>query len=278
MNRKYEDGGVTMRIGMCGGFKKDDENNLFIDKLDLFREYGFDYMEMQLANIAQLEDGEFDNLTSLLKEQKIEVPTLNLFISGSIPMTGQNYNEHIFKEYAEKAINRAGSIGVKRIVLGSGGSRNVPYGFSKTEAKRQLVDCIRFAGDICEKNDIILCLEHLHKRESNILETFEETAKLTKELNHPNIKCVLDFFHFNVGNENHDLILEFSDQIAHVHYATTLGRNFPSILGIDEIFETDLIYLKKIGYNDTFSFECSGVGDNPEQDKQVIKKIKDYFV
>jgi len=79
-------------------------------------------------------------------------------------------------------------------------------------------------GDIVQKYGIYIATEHLNKAESNIINTFEENVKFAKDVNHDSIKCLIDYYHFSVGNESLNSIKTGVGYIKHAHFASTLER------------------------------------------------------
>ncbi len=266
-----------MKVGMCAKFEKTEEGFVLVDAEDIIK-CGFDYIELGLVPIANLEEEDLEDFGQFLKCTGYEPYVCNLFFPGDIRLTGPDFDKDKIATYAKKALSRAANLGFKKFVLGSGGSRNIPSGFSKEEANKQLLLAIDIIIEICEENNVQLVLEHLNNFESNIMNRFEQTAKLSKEKNSPYFKSILDVYHFNVGNENPQLVIDYGKEIGHAHYAMTVRRAFPISTDYEE-FSADLQYLKDCGYNATISMECANVNlsDNIEEYKKSVKMFRDFF-
>ena len=266
-----------MKFGICIGHKFED-GKFFIPHFDFLKKCGFEYFELNLGNIAKLSNDEFELFLKFIENEKINCEVGSGFIPANIRITGEGFDKTTFCNFVDFAVSRAKKLGMRKIVLGSGGARNIEPAFSHEKAREQLEFCIEYASQICAENEIVILLEHLNRMESNILTNFKACAKIMKNLNSKYKKCVIDFYHFNVGNENHQNIIDYKEQIAHVHYAYPVQRMFPLPLRFDEMQE-DIKYIREIGYNDTFSIECNPMHLNSENPLYIesMKMIKSYF-
>ncbi|MEG1426142.1 MAG: sugar phosphate isomerase/epimerase [Oscillospiraceae bacterium] len=245
-----------MKFGICTGVQED-QGVFLIPHIDFLQKSGFSYVELPLYAIATLSEEKFDGLREYLRTLTVPVLACNCFMDGKIHMTGKDYDSVRFQRYVKKAVSRAHKIGVEKLVLGSGGSRNIPAGFSKETAKKQFESCVRFAAEECALYGIELEIEHLNRLESNLLTSFEESVDFVEKLALPNCKVVLDYFHFALGNENPRLILRRVAAIGHIHFARPLGRVFPEPEDLPDL-RGILNILRQSGYTGgTFSMECA---------------------
>ncbi|MFI3205774.1 MAG: sugar phosphate isomerase/epimerase family protein [Clostridia bacterium] len=266
-----------MKYGICTGVKKD-ENGFFIPHFDFLEKCGFDYYELAINNVMKFSEEEFAEFLKFQKEKNINFTVCCNFIAGDIRLTGNAFDKEKFKNYIDKTVKRILAVGAQKVVLGSGAARNVDPSFSKEKAMEQMLFCIDYAAEVCAKNEITILLEHLNNTECNLLNLFEETAQIMKKYNDKYKKCVIDFYHFNVGNEDVALVEKYKEQIAHVHYAYKVKRNFPDAMRFEEV-KGDFEAIKNIGYNDTFSIECtpSHLDNEPEEYVLAMQKIRDFF-
>ena len=63
-------------------------------------------------------------------------------------------------------------------------------------------DGLREAGDHAKKAGVTLALEYLNRFEIYLLNCAADTAKLVREINHPNVKMMYDTFHANIEEKN----------------------------------------------------------------------------
>jgi sugar phosphate isomerase/epimerase len=158
--------------------------------------------------------------------------------------------------YVTGVLGRLKQLGVKMVVLGSGGARRVPDGFSKEEATAQLVDFCRRIAPVARDNGITIVIEPLRKQESNIINTAREGLALVRAVDRPEIRLLVDYYHLTEEGESPDIIAEAGPLLAHTHIANPKGRVFP--LQADESpYAGFFSNLCKIGYQGRTSVEAS---------------------
>jgi hypothetical protein len=122
--------GSRVKVGYCGPLKD----------IDAVKAAGFDYMEVRTSEVAALSDADFEKAAAKFRELGLPVLSANLFLPGDIKVTGPLIDKERQMEYVRRALDRVSRLGVRLVVFGSGGARQVPEGFSKQEAFEQLVD------------------------------------------------------------------------------------------------------------------------------------------
>ena len=237
-----------MKFGICGG------PDTFAARPD-----GLDYLECTVGHMLPREDdAAFADAFAKLQDACAPLLAANCFLPGDLKSTGPDVDCDALDAYVAAAFARAEKVGIKRIVFGSGGSRQVPDGFDKEEAFAQLVaHCKRF-GDIAAKHDIVIVIEPLQVAECNIINTVTEGADLARAVNYPNVRVLADFYHMACDGESPDAIRQAGDLLQHCHTAEREKRTAPGAAGDD--FRPYLKALKDIGYAGAISLEC-GWGD-----------------
>lgn len=238
-----------MKFGICGG----------PDSFDA-RPDGLDYLECTVGHMLPREnDAAFDKALADLRGACAPFLAANCFLPGDLKSTGPDVDCAALDAYVTTAFARAQKVGIKRIVFGSGGSRQVPDGFDKQQAFAQMVEhCKRF-GDIAATRDVVIVIEPLQVAECNIINTVREGTKLAKAVDHPNVKVLADFYHMACDGEEPDAIREAGDLLQHVHVAEKEKRTAPGMEGDD--LRPFLKALKDIGYDGMISIEAS-LGDD----------------
>lgn len=211
-----------MRIGCCLPFK--DEINIFKAKI-----LGYDYIETALNSFDSAAEEEIAAFVYTLNEAGISCPVMNCMFTGQARLTG-NDADHIYaKEYLYRMFEAIEPIKIKKIVFGSGGARRVPDDFPKEKAFEQLIkfcsDCI---APVMEKYNAVCCVEELNSLECNILNTAEEVMDLIHNVNKPQIKLLVDYYHMCMENESVERLLKYKTYISHVHIASAKNkRDYP---------------------------------------------------
>src|SRR6202034_870463 len=156
--------GSKVRIGYCGALKD----------IDAVKAAGFDYMEVRTSEVAALSDADYEKVAAKFKQAGLPVLSANLFIPSNIKVTGPLIDKERQMEYVRRALDRVSRLGVRLVVFGSGGARQVPEGFSKQEAFEQLVDFGKRIAPEARSRNITIAIEPLRHQESNIINTAAE--------------------------------------------------------------------------------------------------------
>lgn len=216
---------------------------------------GFDYFEWSVASALKPLDNEEAFLESLEQIQHAALPcrALNVFIPAQLKITGPLANLEELKTFVSTACHRAKLAGVQTIVFGSGGARQVPEGFSKQTAWQQLADFCSMLGPVAAQFGIIVTIEPLNRNECNIINSVAEGAALTRQVNHPAIRLLIDAYHWAKEQETVEEIISASNLISHVHIATIANRRTPGAEPGD--FSSFFQALHAGGYEGSISIE-----------------------
>jgi sugar phosphate isomerase/epimerase len=248
------------------------ENVSGIDVVPVLKKLGYDYAELSLSHLCAMEETYFHRLRSLLKSIGLPVHACNNFFPPGVKLTGPDVDKEIIAGYLSKAFRRAGALGVKVIVFGSGQSRMVPQGFPRDEANRQLTDLLRNINQYAQEYEITVAIEPLRKQESNIVNTYREALNLAETTNAGNIKCLLDLFHLYEEEENISVIQADKKKLAHVHFAEPTGRVFP-FPGNRPKYRDFFLQMREAGYNQRLSIEAYS-GDFISDAKIALQLLK----
>lgn len=274
-----------MRFGCCGNLVASGPDKTGIEIIEMIAEYGYDYIELPLAEMMDLEDDEFARLKQRVLASGIRCEVCNNLFPAKIRLTGPNVDMEAIQRYLEKALARAGELGVRTVVFGSGGAKNVPEGFSHEEAYRQVVKETQILAPIAEENGITIVIEPIRKPECNIINTFREGVELAKEISHPSIRVLVDYYHMCWEEEDPGILLEYGrEYLRHIHFANPnlgseaarqAGRIYPASME-EWNYAPFLEILKQIGYDGRVSIEA-GADDFPARAKAAIRFMRDNF-
>ena len=258
-------GARRVQIGYCSQLKE----------IEAAKAAGFDYIEVRTTEIAGLTDEEYARLAEKLKRLGIPTPAAYQFIPGAIKLTGPKTDKAEQMAYVRKALDRLARLGVRVITFGSGTARQVPEGFSKSEAFQQLVDFGKRIGPEAKARNITIAVEPQRRQECNIINNTAEALELVEAIDHPNFQLMIDFYHFSVEKEDPAIILKAKDHIRHLHMANPEGRVFP--LKWDEydygaFFEN----LRKIRYDGRVGLEARAT-DLSKEAPQALTLLRRAF-
>jgi D-psicose/D-tagatose/L-ribulose 3-epimerase len=253
-------------VGYCVGLKG----------LEIAKAAGFDYVELGVTEIAALSDSDFDAAVERAKQVGIPTPNANLFLPGSMRLTGpETTDPEQLMVYVKKAFARLARLGVKIVCFGSGGARRVPDGFPKDEAFKQLVAFGKRIAPEARANGITIVIEPLRRQETNIINTTAEGLELVNAVNDPNFELLIDFYHLASEKEDPAIVLRAREHIRHLHMANPQGRVFP--LTWEEFdYAPFFANLRQIGYAGRISIEASS-RDVPVEGPQAIALLRRAF-
>lgn len=229
------------------------------DHFDTAVRLGFDYYEMEVTEISQMDDAKFAALKVHVLASPIRCRAFRSLIR-KFQVVGETAaaQQRDVKAYLESNLDRCRQLGGRVVVWGSSQSRNVPAGFSRDTAWQQIQDFLNVLGDIARLNNLTIGIEPLRKQECNIINTAAEALKLAREVNHPNVKIIVDFYHLRQENEDPEILRIAQKDIVHLHFANPMGRRWPHSAGEDPQYRRFFSLVKDIGYQGGLSLEGNG--------------------
>ena len=246
--------GTSVRIGYCTNLIATQTDGTGSEWIEKGKDSGFDYVELPLAQMVDLDDVEFCSLKEKVSLSGLKCEACNNFFPGSIRLTGNSANDGKIDEYLDKALGRAAQLGVKVIVLGSPKSKNVPEGYPMDRAWSQLVELLRHMDPLARGKGMTIVIEPLSKVESNIINTAAEGLRLVKAVDRETIKLLIDYYHVVMEKENPEIILDAGPYIKHIHFANPAGRVYP--IEVNDGYIRFMSLLKRVGYEGRISVEA----------------------
>ena len=236
-----------VEIGVCGS----------IDDFAKAEQYGFDYFEPAAAAVAALSEPAFADFEKRVSKSKLRCECFNSFIR-SLQVVGPKVDRDALTAYMNTTLDRCRALGGTIIVWGSAGSRNVPDGYSRDQAWQQIKSFLGMAGDLAKSRQIAIAIEPLRKQESNIINSGAEALRLVREVNHPNVKMIVDYYHLRQENEDPEILVQARDSIVHLHFANPNGRVWPKNPDEDPVYGRFFELVKKTGFRGGISIEGNG--------------------
>jgi len=236
---------VNMKFGVCAD----------VSQAPILTVAGFDFLELNVQANLKPEAEEADFLPELARIRGCPLPctAANCFLPGHLKPLGPDVPKEPLKRYVETACERARRAGIQTIVFGSGGARQIPEGFDRSAAWKQLLDFGWMASTIAHKHGVTIAVEPLNRNECNVFNTLGECNRFVRDLNLPNLRLLLDSYHWSVEKDSVADILDAGSFIHHVHIATYATRKSPGIEPCD--FSDFFLALHAIGYAGGISIE-----------------------
>jgi len=241
-----DDAPSKVRVGYCGPLRD----------VGAVKSAGFDYMEVRTSEVAALSDEDYEQLAAKLRRLALPVLAAYWFLPAEVKVTGPDIDVGRQMAYLHKAFDRVSRLGVRVIVFGSSGARQVPEGFPKAEAFQQLVDFGKRAGPEARSRNITIAIEPQRREESNIINTTAEALAWVEAVNDPNVQLMVDYYHFEVEKEDPAILRKVSGHLRHLHMANPDHRVMPLDLG-EYNYAPFFAVLRQIRYDRLIGLEAS---------------------
>lgn len=205
-----------MKIGVCCGF----------DRIEEAAEIGFDYVELNFASLAQIDDDTYNSLLINIKTKGIKCEAANCFFPGEYKITGPDINYDEITKYLKKGFKRAAETGIKTVVMGSGSARHIPDGYPYSNGVRDIINVVRnYVAPIAAEYNIDFVFEPLRSAESNIINTIKEGGMLAAAIDMPNVGVLGDLFHMHMEGDTYEDIEELKGIFRHAHISNPTPVN-----------------------------------------------------
>ena len=211
-----------MKFGVCIGCDP--------ERIGISKKIGFDYVESGFSLLAEAEnDAKYDDFLRLTKEYDIPCLSVNCFLPGSLKVTGPDADPVALKAYVERGMRRGAALGVKKVVFGSAGARNIPEGFPFDAAMRQIFSFLKdIVSPLAERFGITVVIEPLSPKDTNVIRTLREGAEIVAAVNEPNILLLGDLYHMYNVNEHEADVRMMKGLLKHAHIAQPQNRIYPA--------------------------------------------------
>jgi len=247
-----------MKIGICTA----------LERLSEFAAMGVDYIEVAVASLMAMDAGAFEAAAKAADAARaagtagedgagVGVEACNVFFPGaSIKLVGPERDEGAIRAYLAEALRRVARVGAKVVVLGSGAARRIPEGYDAARARAEFAAAAAMAGDEAQKAGVTVALEPLNRKETNLLNSVAEGAALCREIGHPCVRLLADFYHMRAEGEPMGAVAEAGGLLVHAHIARGEGRTYPLDATEDE-YGAFFAALAQAGYRGRVSVEGS---------------------
>jgi sugar phosphate isomerase/epimerase len=244
-----------------------------LKELNDFSRLGFDYLELTMdppqAHHTTILQNKKELLTDLDRYNMGVVCHLPTFVSTA-DLT-DNIRATSLKEILD-SLEVAAQINTLKVVLHPSfiGGMGV---FVRDQARQYALDSLETIVDRADRLSLVLCLENMFPR-TNSLVNPEDFVDIFNRF--PSLKMTLDTGHAHIegrrGKKVLDFIDQFGDRIFHIHVSDNLGKEDSHLpIGVGTVDFPEIVRaIKKIGYNETVTFEVF----SPDRDYLRISREK----
>ena len=203
-----------IRLGICTS----------IDHAPVMREIGYDYLELNMTQVAQMSEAAYADLHAAVQASPLPVEAMNSMIPAEYPLCSPEGTGERVRAYLRTAFSRAQALGVQVVVFGSGGARRLPEGMAQAQGYAYLADYLTLAGRMAADYGLSIAIEPLRAQECNILHHVAEAQYLAGRVALPNVGALADLYHMMAGGEDCTAV---ERGILHAHIAERARRAYP---------------------------------------------------
>lgn len=253
-----------MQFGICTSV----ENSAHI------RSAGWDFIEENAQHILQplipdLEWRGIDRVRSAL----MPVPVIRHIAPADMKVVGSELSMPKLHAYTNILLKRASAVGARTVVFSSSRARKLTGNFDPAKATEQMIAALTMTGQIAAQCGVTVALEHIRSKESDVANSLKETLRIVTAVNHANIKCALNTYHFWQEDEPLEHLAKAVDQIVHVHLADRENRAAPGESTSSD-YRPIFQILQAAGYKGAMSVDCENMPDSDIRAGRVLTFIK----
>lgn len=240
-----------MKLGCCGTLDQGAE----------IKASGFAFLEVNIQSVlkGELTDEDWEKQRPETTQFLLPIPAANCLIPANMPIVGPARDLTKLNTYLQRIAHRAKVLGIHTLVFGSGGARKCPPDIGLAAAMDQIAEFAHMAGEACRPHGVTIVVEHLNQKETNTINKLAQARELVQRVNHPNLKALVDSYHYGLEKETDLSLLGLEGMLAHVHVAEPLDRVQPGGHGSDAQKAFDFVHffrlLRRIGFDGNISFE-----------------------
>ncbi|MCX7788366.1 MAG: sugar phosphate isomerase/epimerase [Spirochaetes bacterium] len=244
----------SFRFGLCTNMVYPESDPIALHLLPQLKEWGYAYVEFSLRDLMTIPQEGWGSFCKKVERIGLPVEACNNFFPPSQRITGPKVDFESLTRYTQESLQRAKDLGAKVVVFGSSGARNLPEGFPREAGMEQIRKASRMIAEVAEKTGVLVAIEYHNRGEANILNTMKEAVHLCREVNHPHLQVLSDYYHMAYEKEPVEALFLAQGLLVHAHFAEVENRSFPKVPKEEyrEYFST----LKRIGYQGRVSVEA----------------------
>ncbi len=230
---------------------------------------GYDYVEAIFCFLAENSAEEIASIKKKIGKHGVPVLSANCLFPGDFKLLGKDATaRETLVAYLERGFSNAESIGIKKVVCGSGRGRSLPEGYDVEKGTRELAEIFRMVADIAAKHGCMIVIEPLNAKETNICKTVKEGMAFVTLTDHPAVKLLADSYHMRAERESFDTLKDYKGTLMHAHIAEAIEgstdlRACPNKKDENNI-KSFVDALKAMGYDDTLTVEANKPTENIE--------------
>jgi sugar phosphate isomerase/epimerase len=242
---------------------------------------GYDCIEMQVREIVEMNDHEFQIVCQKLKDSPLICEVLDNPVPLDQIIANESFDLDFFKGFLNTGADRAAVLGVKYYIFGNGRTRSLPTSGNIEAAKAKNLAFMRMLADIAAQRGITVLLEPLGPTVSNVIHSIPEAIEYAEVVGKPNVGTFLDYRWFIDRNHPFQMIEEYGQHIRHVHIDNP-DFPFPKRLvpRVNDGHDYSPLFqaLQKINYKGILSIEANTFLDYPQDLKDGLEFFASFGI
>ena len=238
----------------------------------------FDYMER--LGIAGFEPsgsglpGRVEEIRKALSGRNLKVSAICAGFRGFILSADPAIRKECMDTMKE-IIAAAGALGATGVIIVPAFNSQVPVLPHTMETRNFLCEQFAEMGGYAFQHGTTVIFEPLNRKEAFYLRQVADAASICRDINHPGVRCMGDFWHMT-SEETNDMgaFLSAGEYLQHVHIASRKRRSMPGEDGEADNYVNGFKGLKMLGYDKYVSYECGCQGDRNTVLPESVKLLR----
>lgn len=219
-----------MKIGCCLLLLATPDDPLAGRSLPLVGQSGYDYVEVPLARLLPLDDGEASAYRKLLDEARLSAEIFNNAIPRGMALIGPHADPVRLETYIRRSLSIAEQLGTDLITMSGPNRATVPEGFDwEGDGFPQYLEFLHRFGTQAAERGVSLAIEPINDEEHSFVSTLSDAQRAADSCGCGNVGVIVDFYHFFKQQDSLDSLMQLcrSQKLRHVHYAACPARTYP---------------------------------------------------
>lgn len=258
------------KFGICTSFRDK-------EKLLLAKKAGAEYVEVGFGALSDGTDEEINEFIDFTKSENLPCLAANGMFPGELKVVGPDVDYKLIDEYLDSTAAKFAKTGGKTVVFGSSRARRCPDDWSFVKATEQLITlCAYHIAPYMKKHGIICAIEPLCQKECNVIFSAKRGFEICKAANVPEVRLLIDMYHFDTENEPLESILDYTGYLQHIHIANAQNaRKYPKFSDTTN-YKAFLDMLKKADYGPkliSLEGRCENFFEEAKEGFDVLKQL-----
>jgi sugar phosphate isomerase/epimerase len=160
---------------------------------------GYDGLEVAPFTLAEdpmsITDAQAAGFARIARHAGLEIFGLHWLLVAPAGLSISSENEALRMRTVSvmtRLVELCALMGGRYLVHGSPKQRSTPAGSTKEQAVARVVDCFARIAPVAQKHGVVYCIEPLSTRETDVVNTVAEAARIVDEVGSPALKTMID--------------------------------------------------------------------------------------